>query len=326
MTTHRVKRQDMIMALFVLFSSEYDKQSYESIFEIVIPISKVQAHIEKRFKVSYSGSNWITTQIRNYEEEIGHHLFEKTSMNTNEFGLKLYHDMVSFTQKKHLYITQKINVSNAIYDLIVHNTAKQSKTNFQKPLITLLIDAGSSVSHLADIIADHTTDSSIQYEIYTHNISVIQRFLYPHVNQNKICVQTPKGTVDPISNSILGENHVLYNGVSFDMIIQGVSFLYDGSVWVENPVECDVKRRILKEAKGPKVLILTGHEVRFEAPKQAVFPFGRFTDFDILVIPYNSEGRIKNLNKMLIENKGIVKPEILNWNYQIYRIESESDS
>jgi len=320
MASHRVKRQDFIMALFVFFSGEYDRQPHESILDIVLPISRVKEYLESRFQVSYSGYSWILTQIRNYEEEIGFRLFEKVPSDSDSYSLRLYPSMIAFSQKRHLYITQKIKVSNALYDMITHLVETRPAFSGPPRPVSLLIDAGSMVYHLADIIAEHTADSPIEYEIYTHNIPVIQRFLEPHVNTGKVRIHTPRGTVDPITNSILGDNAALYGEVAFDMVIQGVSFLYEGAVWVEQPAESLVKQQILRETRGLKVLILTGHEVRSESPRETHPPFGRLTDFDRLVIPHNTEGKIKNLNKMLDSHADILEPLILNWNYRILKI------
>jgi len=320
MSTHRVKRQDLILALFVLFSSEYDKQPHESILDIFIPIDQVKAFLENRFGVSYSGCSWILTQIRNYEEEIGYRLFEKVPASGDDYGLKLCHSMIAFNQKRHLYITQKIKVSNALYDMITHLTEINPMKGRPEETIRLLIDAGSMVYHLADIIAGHSCYSPLNYEIYTHNIAVIQRFLEPHVDLSRITLHTPRGRIDPITYSILGENTALYENVDFDMVIQGVSFLYDGEIWVEHPGESGIKADILRETRGLKVLILTGHEVRSEPPLESHPPFGQLADFDRLVIPHNAEGKIKNLNKMLEQHGNLLEPEIMNWNYKIYKI------
>ena len=320
MSTHRVKRQDLILALFVLFSSEYDKQPHESILDIIIPIGQVKAFLENRFGVSYSGYSWILTQIRNYEEEIGYRLFEKVPASGDDYFLRLYHSMIAFSQKRHLYITQKIKVSNALYDMITHLSETRPWRQGGDERLKLLIDAGSMVYHLADIIAEHSCESPLGYQIYTHNIAVIQRFLEPHVDLSRITVHTPRGSIDPITYSILGENSALYQDVEFDMVIQGVSFLYDGEVWVEQPGESHIKGDILRETRGLKVLILTGHEVRSEPPLESHPPFGHLSDFDRLVIPHNAEGKIKNLNKMLEQHGNLLEPEIMNWNYRIYRI------
>ncbi|WP_020611805.1 sugar phosphate isomerase family [Sediminispirochaeta bajacaliforniensis] len=321
MITHRVKRQDLIMALFVLFSSEYDRQSHESILDIVIPISEVKAYIEKRFRVSYSGSSWIYTQIHNYEDEIGYRLFDKERTDKDEYALRLHRSMLAFAQKRHLYINQKIKVSNALYDMILHRSDSRQYAETSAPTIKLLIDAGSTVYHLADIIANHSSESSIYYEVFTHNISIIERFLEPHVKTEQITVRTPAGEVDPVTNSILGDDISLYKGPTFDMIIQGTSFLFDGTVGVEQERESRVKQKILKETQGPKILILTGHEIRTEPPEKSQFPFGKLTDFDLLVVPFNARSKAKNLNAMLERYESVLKPEIMNWNYRIYHIQ-----
>ncbi len=320
MSNHRVKRKDLITALFVLFSSEYDRQMHESILEIAIPVSSIKQYIEERFDVSYSGFKWIYTQIKNYEEDIGYVLFDRILKDDREYYLRIHHTIEAFTQKRHMYITQKIKVSNALYDMISHQCEAKKEAPSVVPCTTLLIDAGSSVLHLADIIAKQSAEHTIRYTIHTHNISVIKRMLEPHVDHDYISLECPRGIIDPITNSILGENMALYRNTTYDMVIQGTSILYNGRVAVEQESESTIKHELLHEVAGSKILILTGHEVRTEQPSKTYWYFGDLKDFDYLIVPYNSEGRSKNLNTMLLEMGQILEPHILNWNYRIYRI------
>jgi len=321
MVKHRLKRQELVESLFFLFSQEYDSREQESIMDIRIPIDQVIEYLQDKFSVSYSGNQWIFTQIRNYEDEIGSQLFEKEKSGDSRYFLKLNPRMETFSQKKHLYVSQKIKVSNGLYDLII-NTPGLSPSG---RAVRLLLGAGSTVYHLADIIADRSEDQtdrkSLKYDIYTQNISVLNRFLESRVNHDRIRVFSPGGSMDPVTNSIIGSYGPLFDDVSFDYIIQGTSFLSEGLLYVEQPRETSVKREILSGTKGNKVLILTGHEVRPEIPVQTD-PFGKLTDFDTLVIPNNREGVVKNIDRMLLDQEKVLTPEIINWNYRIYRISS----
>ena len=109
---------------------------------------------------------------------------------------------------------------------------------------------------------------------------------------------------------------------TFDYIIQGTSYLTEGALYVESHLETDLKKSILHKSRGQKVLILTGHEVRPQLPIETP-PFGRLQDYDFLVIPHNRNRILKNLDQMLVDFESILKPEILNWNYRIYQIDSE---
>jgi len=312
MPSHRVKRNDLIMSLFVLFSTEYDLQKEESIMDLTLPMERIKAFLQVRFSVSYSGNQWIYTQIRHYEEEIGCRLFVKEKKEDKNFNLRLNPEMIAYEQKRHLYINQKINVSNGLSDLI-KNTLSYNKR------ISLLLDAGSTVSHLANIMALHSYKEDITYDVYTHNMSVINRLMDSHVNSKTINVYSPRGKVDPITNSILGNSLDLYKENTFDYIIQGVSFLVDGAVFVEQENESRIKKKILLEVKGNKVLILTGHEVRQALPIP-LEEFGRLENFDYLVVPSRNKHNIKNMDRMLKTFENILNPEIVNWNYRIYRI------
>jgi DeoR/GlpR family transcriptional regulator of sugar metabolism len=317
MAKRRLKRHDLVESLFVLFSSEYDGREVESILDFSLPIETVKTYLRNRFDVTYKGSEWIYTQIRNYEEEIGYPLFDKETRDAGNPGLRLHPDMVAFEQKRHLYITQKIKVSNAVLDLII-NTAPLPQNGGVE--ITLLIDAGSTMRHFADALAEGSLKKDAPvFNIYTHNISVIGRLLRPPVESGRIRITTPQGRIDHVTNAILGNNLELYAGVLFDYVIVGTSFLFKGRLWVELEEESTIKRRILRETRGPKLLVLTGHEVRRERPLSTE-PFGELIDFDLLVIPYNSTGILKNMDAMLAESAAILTPEIINWNYRIYRI------
>lgn len=315
---HRIKRHDLVKSLFFLFSQEYDSRKDESILDIRIPIDQVIEYLQKQFSVSYSGNQWIFTQIRNYEEEIGFRLFQKEKETDNSFSLRLYSQMNAFEQKRHLYVSQKIKVSNGLYDMI-SNTPGLTKNS--RP-VKVLLGAGSTVYHLAEILIEKERDLPFQLEIYTHNLSVMNSCISPHVNHDLIKVYVPGGKLDPVTNSMISPSADFYRNIDFDYIIQGTSYLSDGSVYVETASESDLKKKILKDCRGEKILILTGHEVHTQKTLNLP-PFGELTDFDTLVIPHNKNKVIKNLDKMLIDFENILTPEILNWNYRIYRIKQK---
>lgn len=315
--TRRLKRHKLVESLFFLFSQEYDSCDCQSIMELEIPLERVFAYLQAQLSVSYSGNQWIFTQLRNYEEDIGSRLFEKVKKDDGRLFLKLHPQMEAFSQKRHLYVSQKIKTSNGLYDLIV-NTLGGYRAG--EP-VKLLLGAGSTCYHLADILASRSKDDPLHYDIYTHNISIVNRFLETPVNNPNNRVFCPGGAIDPVTNTIMGSYKPMYGQVAFDYIIQGTSFLSGGLLYVEQPGEVDIKREILREMKGHKVLVLTGHEVRPSVPVDTQ-PFGRLTDYNTLVISNNKERTVKNIDQMLLEQEKILTAEILNWNYRIYRISS----
>lgn len=315
---HRIKRLDLVKSLFFLFSQEYDSRKDESILDIRIPLDQVIEYLQKELSVSYSGNQWIFTQIRNYEEEIGFRLFQKEKEADSSFSLRLYSQMNAFEQKRHLYVSQKIKVSNGLYDMISNTPGLTRKS---RP-VRVLLGAGSTVYHLAEILIEKEKEFPFQLEIYTHNLSVMNSCLAPHVNHEHIKVYVPGGELDPVTNSIISPSAEFYENIDFDYIVQGTSYLSDGSVYVETSGESELKNRILKKCKGEKILILTGHEVHPQKTLN-IPPFGELKDFDTLVIPHNRNKVLKNLDKMLVDFEKILNPEILNWNYRIYKIEPE---
>ena len=293
---HRLKRHDLVKSLFFLFSQEYDSRKDESILDIQIPTNQVIKYLQERFSVSYSGNNWIFTQIRNYEEEIGYRLFQKEKNGDGGFSLRLYTKMEAFEQKRHLYVSQKIKVCNALFDMISNTVEVPGK----KKTVKLFLGAGSTVFHLAQLLAEKDMSLPFSLEIYSHNISVINCFLSSRVDPEHIKVRIPGGDLDPVTNSIISPSMNPYGDTDFDYIIQGTSYLTDGAVYVESHLETELKKSILHKSRGQKVLILTGHEVRPQLPIETP-PFGRLLDYDFLVIPHNRNRILKNLDQMLVD-------------------------
>ena len=190
---HRLKRHDLVKSLFFLFSQEYDSRKDESILDIQIPIDQVIKYLQERFSVSYSGNNWIFTQIRNYEEEIGYRLFQKEKNGDGGFSLRLYTKMEAFEQKRHLYVSQKIKVCNALFDMISNTVEVPGK----KKTVKLFLGAGSTVFHLAQLLAEKDTSLPFSLEIYSHNISVINCFLSSRVDPEHIKVRIPEEILIP---------------------------------------------------------------------------------------------------------------------------------
>ncbi len=318
MVKHRLKPQQLVDFLFLLFSRNYDAKDVESIFELEIPLEEVTASLEEHYAVAYSDKQWIFTQIRKYENRTGSRLFDKVRKD-NALFLRLHRNMRSFSQKKHLYISQKIKVSNGVYDAMSHFSRGDSSQNPVK----LFLGAGSTVYHLAKIIAERTTrKDSACFEIHTHNVSVINCLLEAEVNQEKITLFTPGGRVDPVTNAILDPSWGRGNQQDFDFIVLGTSFLKGEELFVEHSEESLTKGQILKESRGNKMLLLTGHEVRPDI-QLSISSFGGLSDFNTLIVPNNNAGLTKNIDRFLKAKAEHLVPQIMNWNYRIYKIQSE---
>ncbi len=319
MSKHRLKRDTLVESLFYLFSHKYDDNQSESIMDVRMSMDDIASYLKETYDVSYSDNKWIYKQIRNYEDEIKTRLFTLEKDREGGSFLRVNGENNSFTQKRHLYISQKIKVSNGIYDLIAHSR----KSGRPDQAVKLFLGAGSTLYHLSNIIAAKAAEDHISCDIHTNNISVLNSILSYGSQLANIRISSSGGVLDPVTNTFIGPIGESVLSQEFDYIIQGTSFLVDGTLYVEHPEEALQKEALLKEAKGRKILVLTGHEVLSSLPGDAA-PFGSLSDFDYLVVPHNHKGLEKNLDRMLREDESRFRAEIINWNYRIYRMNPSS--
>lgn len=319
-TKHRLRKDDLVMKIFYLFSELYEQSAEESIWNVQVPVDEVRRYLHDRYGVSYNSNQWVLTQLRRYEDEIGVPLFRKVPGDASGAGenvsLAVHDEMVQFYQKKHLYVSQKIKVANGVYDLI------RNKTVARREPVNVLLGAGSTVYHLADILAEKSWEDDIRYSIFTHNLGSLQTLLNHNVNYRKITVSIPSGTIDPVTYTIVGDGVELFTKTQFDYIVQGTTCVHDGKLYIESHEELKVKRSILHQCSGVKVLVLTKHEFR-DRPIEGVEPFGQLADYDYVVLPRSSSAdrrAAKPYEKRLNEHLPMLEAEIMNWNYLIYRV------
>jgi DeoR/GlpR family transcriptional regulator of sugar metabolism len=323
---HRLKRKDLVTKVFYLLSEVYEQSDRESIWDIELPIERIREHLSTKYGVCYSSDQWVYTQLRRYEEEIGARLFRKICRtgSRHRFSLAVHDKMVEFDQKQHLHVGDKIKVANGVYDKI-HNASAE----LDRP-VRLLLGAGSTVYHLARIIADRTWADRTRYAIHTHNLGSLQALLGHKVNYERIAVSIMSGTVDPVTYTIVGADRselAKLGGAKFDFIIQGTSCVHEGRLYIESHAEREIKQAILLRCQGTKVLVLTKHEFLVQ-PLPRIEPYGRLEDYEYVVVPRSSsEGISKKQYDLRFEGYlGLLAPEILNWNYSIYRVAGASGS
>ena len=165
---HRLKQKDLIAMLFVLFSEEYDRLDVDSITDVSIPMTSIRDYIRQKTGITYSNDAWIMTQIHKYEEELGTMLFGKESLPSGP-ALVLYKHISTYEQKRHLYITQKIRTANGVFDLIRNSLDDP----FMEQTLHILLEAGSTVTRVAEIIAQNLTVLPLRWEVCTNNLGVI---------------------------------------------------------------------------------------------------------------------------------------------------------
>ncbi|HCM27631.1 MAG TPA: DeoR family transcriptional regulator [Treponema sp.] len=311
----RVKQKDLVALLFVLFSEEYDRTEADSITDIEIPMAEVRKYLASRVGTSYSSDAWITTQIHKYEEELGTRLFRKADSPAGP-ALGLCREIFTYEQKRHLYVTQKIRTANGVFDLIRNSQASYPAARS----VRVLLEAGSTVTRVADIIALNLAQVPWTWAICTHNLGVIECLGKTGPGYEKASISVPQGRFDPATNLILGENLAFYLGKTFDWIIQGTSFLSGGVCFVERADEAAIKSGILHDCRGSKVLVLTGHEAAARPPEPAI-PFGSTADFDFIIHPALPQGSAAaaRLAAQLDSARLGLSVMIRDWSYEILK-------
>ncbi len=310
----RLRQKDLIAMLFILFSEEYDRSEADSITDITIPMSAVREYIRLKTGIGYSNDSWITTQVHKYEEELGIELFRKIQEGPDSM-LGLCTDITTYEQKRHLYITQKIRTANGVFDLMRNSLDEP----FPDRPVSLLLEAGSTVTRVAEIIAQNLSALPVSWDIFTNNLGVIECLGKTAPAFSKVSLSVPSGRFNPATNLILGSDLALFSGREFDWIIQGTSFLSRGRLFVERADEAWLKSRILHECRGRKVLILTGHEAT-PHPKAGIEAFGSVDDYDHIIhpaLPQESAAARRLWAELSGQGLPALSVMIRNWSYQI---------
>ena len=314
---HRLKRSQLIKAILFIFSEEYENSDLDTIWEIKLPVEKLRSRLKEKYEADYTSNSWISHQIRNYEKKIGSKLFliQKSGNGTEKTLISLYRLMNAFDQNSHVYITYKIKIANGAYAL-VQNYIKVNKID--RPL-NILLGSGNNPYFFSNIIAEKCWKKNDKYNIYTHNIGIIKKLCSSHVNSEKIKLYSPAGRIDQKKNTIMGSDNELYLSTTFDFIIQSTHCLYNGTLYVDTEEESIRKQIILKKCRGTKVLMLVMDELTDE-PAVNMASFGSIEDYNYIVIPRTRSNRIKKHTIKFSQYENILEPEIINWNYCIYRV------
>ena len=317
---HRLKQKELVMNIFFLFERKYEQSAVESVWDIKLPIEEIKSELEEICSIHYRSNLWIYTQLRRYEEELGVQLFRKDSAGCNKgsFYLSINDKMVQFYQKQHLYVSDKIKVANGVFDKIINESQMR-----QAPAVKIYLGAGSTIYHIANILAERASDCPLRFCLYTHNLGVLKRLLEAGVDLNNIDVFTAKGQIDPVTYTILGQVEELDFGIPFDYIIMGTSYVIDGSLYIESSKESGIKHAILHRAEGEKMLVLTKHEFT-DRSTQGLIPYGRLQDFDSVIAPVHSTtGNARKTHDRIFERyRYLFEPQIMHWNYAIFKVQN----
>ena len=310
----------MVLGVLYRFSEVFESSQKETIWDITIPMEEIQAHLKDRFGVEYNSSQWIFTQLRRYEDEIGARLFEKVpSRQGTGFNLSLFPKMHEFVQKQHLHVPQKIRSANGVYDKINSLISSQHGSKRTK----VFLGAGSTMYHLANIFVERQQQDTHSFILYTHNAGILPVLFSQKVDHSRLDVAVCGGTLDPVTHTLLGDPETMLGDKEFDFIIQGTSRVCGSNLYIESRKEQMVKKAILHGCRGCKILVLTKHEFKDE-PIKGEQPYGKLTDYDYVVVPRSMESTAKKKYELQFESyMDLFEPEILNWNYCILKVNRE---
>ena len=315
-TKQRLKKKEMILNLFSLFSEKYDSVSDISIFDIVIPVEEIQNYLEKNFSIQYTSSTWILTQIKRYESLIGYPLFQKIKSqdNPDSFSLALYNKMSSYYQFQHICLNQKLKIANGVFDHVINSRNEWGNSS----KVTVLLGSGTNCYHVANIIAEKSDENKIFFDIYTHNFGIQSSLMQPDKLSQYINIYSPAGKIDPVGNTIVGNDNDLYLNTKFDFIIQSTNTIFNRDLYVKTKEEGERKQVILKKCTGIKILALVMDEFKKTAGK-GMFCYGNLSDYDYIVIPKTRGNRNSEYEIILKDLEDFIAPEIISWNYVIYK-------
>lgn len=306
------------MNIFFLFEREYEKSDVEAIWELRLPIERVKSELAEISSIHYRSNLWIYTQLRRYEEDLGARLFRRdsTGCRRGSFFLSICDRMLTFSQKQHLYVSDKIKVANGAFDKITNEAAGN-----QGP-VRVYLGAGSTIYHLANILAERSgPEGGLRYSVCTHNLGALRRLLEPGVNYGRLEITVPRGRVDPVTYAVLGDPAEYARSGGFDYVIMGTSYVLDGRLYVESAVESEVKATLLRQLQGTKILLLTKHEFT-DQPLPGLRPYGALSDYDFLIVPRHAAapGASKKHEAIYERYESLFSPEIIHWNYTILKV------
>ena len=313
----RLRKKDLVENIFLLFSKEFDLQDDEDdIRNIRIPVEMVSAFLKEHYNLQYSSNNYIYSQLRSFEEENNIRLFSKESDRSGktDFYLTICSSINSFNQKKYLYTAPKIKIANGLYERINHYTTEKGKKK-----LNLLLGAGVVIQHLARLIAEKGGGSDIEYNLYTHSVGVIDLFIRPGMNFENFNIFTRSGKVD-IDNFTINDSFCdYYSEVEFDFIFQGTSRIFNNNLYVSSFEESKIKKDILKNGKGEKILVLLKKEFTDSEP-ESMHSYGRLSDYNFIIVPEKGNIRaVKKCDRLFDVYKNNLTPEIIHYNYSIYK-------
>ena len=309
MGKQRLRSHELIEIVFQLFWETAHQRDRTALSEVELSLERIREELSNRTGIERQNARWIYTQIRKYEEREGVTLFERRRSDGEE-RLSITSHLLTFDQKRHLHRAEKIRIANGVLEYIKNGYDPHPHA------VTLYLGAGTTTAHIAELIA---TDKEMSYYITTHNVGVIELLsrATPFIRGGNLTVGG--GTFDPVTHAILPSDKDLSFGRSFDLIVQGTSAVYETVLYVESEREAPIKRSLLQNLHGRKLLVLTLHEFTLREPIR-MHPFGTLADFDLIVVPKVKsplETQARGM-EVLGNERSIFARSISGWHYEIF--------
>jgi DeoR/GlpR family transcriptional regulator of sugar metabolism len=277
MKGQRLKKHELVEFVFARLWETARHNDLPSIQSVSLPLDTLREEIAKASGTPRHNNKWIYTQLKKYEQEQGVTLFVHERNDNGEETLRVADTLVSFQQKRHLYRPEKLRLANALADYVAAEYPSQNNP------VDIWMGAGTTIALAAEVLAERVVDTAPPIHVYTHNVGVLSTFLRPET-PSTITVSVTRGTIDPVTYTIIPPQEDPVWPEHTDIVVQGTSVIYDGGLYIESEAEAAVKRLIVTEGGGTKVLLLTMHEFR-TAPPKGMYRYGTIDEYDLVIIP-----------------------------------------
>ncbi|MFW5643599.1 MAG: hypothetical protein ACOCYQ_06180 [Alkalispirochaeta sp.] len=313
MNGQRLKKHELVEFVFTRMWETARRENLPSIQSVTLSLDALREEIAKASGTPRHNNKWICSQLKKYEQEQGVTLFVHERNKSGAETIRVADTLVSFQQKRHLYRPEKLRLANALADYIAAEYPSQSDP------VAIWMGAGTTMALAAEVLAERVVDTAPPIHVFTHNVGVLTTFLRPETPPS-ITVSVSRGTIDPITYTIIPPPEDPVWPDHTDVVVQGTSVLYDGDLYIESETEAAIKRLLLTEGAGTKILLLTMHEYRTEQP-HGMYRYGSIDDYDLVITPTmkNPSADQRRAQGWLDASIERFEVHIKQWHYQILR-------
>lgn len=269
----KLKKNVIVEELFSLIMKHRLENNTSLEEGINVPMSELLKHLNKKYNIGYHSSSHIYNQLKSYERKTEILLFKK-SQKDGQIIISLT-NLSDFHQLLYSNKGLKILLANGTLELI-----KKIAEFTKHPIKKIYIGTGSECYYFAELLFQKY--NSYHLEIYTHNLGVINLYCSPSKKLNNIRVYTNNGIIDKNTFALIDQKQYSIKNVDFDIVIQSPRYVKEDKVYVQNKIEKDICRKVLKTKTGTKIMLLTLFELL--CPSN-IEPYGKVKDFDYIITP-----------------------------------------